>query len=359
MAVELANEAAANGNEVLLVAAWKEDPTYLQNQVNSAVTIHFISDIKDFAYLKLFSWIFKNRKLIQGYDIFHCHLTYGAVAGTFVYFFLKKILGYKKPIVVETNHAVGMPVPKFRRWLHSRMLLMRDGVAMMATDPYWQKFISNHSHPKFEIIPNGISVKAANQSLELRQSFLKENGIPSTCRFIVGTVGVLRPDRQPWLYIPIFRKIYEQFGEDVHFILAGSGAEKDRIIELIGEHGLTKKVFLPGLVTDPSAYISNMNVYVSVGVGGTAGISMIEAAMCKVPVIGIQLIESYITKNDDWFWSHVDTFEVANKIITLLQNEESRNAIALRQYQLVNDKFNSSAMFNAYNSFYKKIISKQ
>jgi glycosyltransferase involved in cell wall biosynthesis len=138
VAVELANEAAKNGNEVLLVAAWKEDPAYLQNQVNSKVTIEFISNTNEFAYVKLFSWIFNNRKTIKEYDIFHCHLTYGAVAGTLVYFFLKKILGYKKPFVVETNHAVGMPVPKFRRWLHSRMLLMRDGVAMMATDPYWQ-----------------------------------------------------------------------------------------------------------------------------------------------------------------------------------------------------------------------------
>jgi glycosyltransferase involved in cell wall biosynthesis len=306
--------------------------------------------------VKLFSWIFNNRKTIKEYDIFHCHLTYGAVAGTLVYFFLKKILRYKKPFVVETNHAVGMPVPKFRRWLHSRMLLMRDGVAMMATDPYWQKFMSAHAYPRFEIIPNGISVEAADHTTDLKQSFFKESGIPPGCKFIVGTVGVLRPDRQPWLYVPIFKAIYERFGDDVHFILAGSGSEHDRIVELIKECGLTGKVFLPGLVTDPAAYISHMDVYVSVGVGGTAGISMIEAAMCKVPVIGIQLVESYVTREDDWFWSHVDTCEVAKKIICLLQDENKRNAIAVQQCQLVNKKFNSSAMFKSYKSFYEQIM---
>lgn len=359
VAVELANEAAKNGNEILLIAGWREDPKYLQQQVHSNVSIRFISETKDFAYLKLFYWIFKNRRTIKEYDIFHCHLTYGAVAGSLVYFFLKTILRYKKPFVIETNHAVGMPVPKFRRWLHSRMLLMRHGVVMMATDPYWQKFISTHPGSSFEIISNGISVVETHQTKDLKQAFINESGIPATCKFIVGTVGVLRPDRQPWLYVPIFKAIYEQFGEDVHFIMAGSGSEQEKITELIKEHGLAAKVFLPGLVTDPAACISNMDVYVSVSVGGTAGISMIEAAMCKVPVVAIQLIESHVTSDQDWFWSNTDTDKVANQIISLVKDETLRKSVILKQHSYVNEKYTARAMYSQYDTFYRRVLANQ
>ncbi len=140
-------------------------------------------------------------------------------------------------------------------------------------------------------------------------------------------------------------------------MLAGGGAEAENVRELISAAGLKDSVYLPGVVTDPIAIISCMDVYVSVGVGDTAGVSMIEAAMCKKPVVGIQMIESYVTKEDDWFWSHVDTQEVANKIIALLQDEHLRNDTALKQKCEVNERFNSKAMFMAYKSFYQQLMS--
>ena len=96
-----------------------------------------------------------------------------------------------------------------------------------------------------------------------------------------------------------------------------------------------------------------MDVYVSVSVGETSGISMIEAAMCKVPVVGIKLTENYQTKDTDWIWSHTDTKEVVKKIIFLLQNEEECNKLAARQYKFVTSHFISEAMYSSYKSFYE------
>ncbi len=356
IAVELANEAVKDGHEVSFLAGWQDDPAYLQDQLHPGVTVRFISDSKRRSYFKLLIWVLKHRKAIAAYDVLHCHLTYGAVAATIVYLIRKRNKKYKRPLIVETYHAVGMAIPSLNRWIHSRMLLARDGIALMAKDPYWSKFVATHHQDSFKIIPNGISVSQAPGGSELRQNFLEHINASYKCKFIVGTVGVLRPDRKPWLYIPIFKAIKEKFGDEVFFVLAGGGAEAEKVKELIQAEGLTDSVYLPGVVTDSIAMMSNMDVYVSVGVGDTAGISMIEAAMCKVPVIGIQMIEGYVTKEDDWFWSHVNVQEVANKIIALLEDEHLRNDIASKQYDRVNEKFNSKAMFAAYKSFYEQLV---
>jgi glycosyltransferase involved in cell wall biosynthesis len=356
VAIELANQAKRSGDEVVIIAGWPENPEYLQSQIDPNVNVKFVANKKSVAYLKILYWVLINRKWISRYDVLHCHLTFGAIFGSIAHIILKKILRNKKTIIIETNHAVGMAIPKFNRWLQSCMSLQRDGLALMAKDSYWTNFILKHPRLKTAIIPNGISMPPHQKSNELKQIFRKEKGIPDNCKYLVGTVGMLRPDRKPWLYIPIFKAIYEVWGDEVYFILAGGGIEFDKIKMLIEDQGLSGHVYMPGLVNNSAALISNMDVYVSVSVGNTGGISMLEAAICNVPVVSIQLTENYETKKDDWFWSHTDINEVAKKIIFLLQNTDERNELSVNQNKYVNKYFTTKAMDASYKSFYNSIL---
>ena len=357
--VELANMGAEKSNEVTIIAGWQVDPDYLQKNIDPRVTVKFIAHNRNIAYLKILPWILKNKKWLYNEDVLHCHLTFGAVFGSLTNILLKKFLRKKSPIIVETYHAVGMPIPKFNRWLHSRMMLLRNGVVLMAKDPYWNKFLLKHSGLKTEIIHNGISMLNAQKNIEQKQNFRTEPGIPGNCKYLAGTVSMLRPDRKPWLYLPIFQDVYNALGNEVQFILAGSGIEFDKIKNDIEERGLSNHIHMPGFLNDPVATMSNLDIYVSLSVGAITGISMIEAAMCNVPVVGIQMIENYQAKNDDWVWSHTDIKEVAKKIISLLQNTEERNKLAEDQYKYVSKYFTSEAMYSSYDSFYKKILTGQ
>lgn len=354
--VELANIAVQKGDEVTILAGWPVDPLLLQNKIQPGVDLRFIASSKKSAYLKILPWILANRKWICSRDVLHCHLTFGAVFGVIVKILLNSFLRNKKPIVVETYHAVGMTIPKFNRWLHSRMILRRDGLVLMAKDPYWNDFLSKHPSLRTETIPNGISVLYTNNDPEKRNSFLKETGIPENCKFLIGTISVLRSDRRPWLYVPVFHEIRKTMGDQVHFVLGGGGEEYERIEKLIKEQELSGYFHMLGLVNEPVPIISNMDVYVSVSVGETGGISMIEAAMCNVPVVAIQLTENYQTKEGDWVWSDTNTDEVAKRVVSLLQNEEERRKLARDQNEYVKKRFTSEAMYYSYDSFYKKII---
>lgn len=353
--VELANIAVEKGHEVTVLAAWPVDPAMMQDQLHPGVGIKFIGATRKKAYLNLIPWIFRNRKWIGSNDVLHCHLTYGAVFGTFVFVVLRKIFRYKKPAVVETNHAVGMPIPPFNRWVHSRMLLFRDGVVFMARDAYWNGFMDKHPGLRSALIVNGIRIPKQDSSAEQHQQFRQKMGVKENCRYLVGTVSMLRPERKPWLYISLLQDVMEAMGDDVQFILAGDGVERDALRAQIEEKDLSDRICMPGLVNNPTSVMSNLDIYVSLCAGETAGISMIEAAMCGIPVVGIQLDPAYTPKETDWVWSNADIHAVAKKIISLLQDTGERKQVAHMQQAHVNQYFTTEAMYTSYDAFYKTV----
>ncbi len=354
---ELANKAAEKGDIVTILAGWPVDPDFLQNSLHKTVEIKFVSNTNSFAYLKIIPWIFKNKNWLSNADVLHCHLSYGAVFGAMARLILRKLSRKKSPVIVETNHAVGMPVPKINRWMHSKLIRMKDGLVLMAKDPYWTEFVKKNPNLANDFIPNGIALQAPEKCEEKKQQFKKELGIPANNKYLIGSISMLRPDRKPDLYVPICKTIYQKLGQDAHFILGGDGSEFEKIKLLAVENKLADIFHMPGLVNVAAEMISNFDVYVSISVGKTTGISMIEAAMCKVPVVGIQLTENHESTDDDWVWSHTDLNKVAEKIIFLLENETERKALAEEQFNFVNKHFTADAMYASYNAFYKRVIS--
>lgn len=359
MAVELANQAILNGDEVTILAGWPVDKTFLQDKIHSDIEVKFVASKKYRSYFAIIPWVLKNKGWLSTKDILHCHLTYGLVFGSITNFLFKKISKSKKPIIIETNHSVGMKIPKYSRWLQSKMALSRDGIVLMAKDPYWDNFINKHKSIPSAIIPNGIATVNIESEANNKTQLLDRFNISSINTGLVGTISMLRPDRKPILYVPIFEDIYYSLGKEVHFLLGGSGIEQNKIETLVREKKIEKNFHFLGLVNDPTKIMRNLDVYVSISVGETTGISMIEAAMCNVPVVGIQLTEGYQPKESDWVWSHTDIKEVAKKIIFLLQNELVRKDMATAQKKYVLEHFTSEAMYKAYTQFYKKVIERQ
>ena len=355
--VELANYAATKGDKVTILAGWPVDPGFLQNSILSTVNIQFIASKKSAAYFKILFWIIKRRRWIHSQDILHCHLTYGAVFGSFTKILLKTFFRNPHPIIIETYHAVGMSIPRFNRWMHSCMILHRDGLVLMAKDKYWENYILKHPHLDSRIIPNGIALLESAKDPIIRKELITSIGVSKKNKYLVGTVGMLRSDRKPWLYIPVFIKIFKILGNEVHFILAGGGEEYKKVRDLAEQTGILGNFHMTGLVNEPVRLISNLDVYVSLSVRETGGISMIEAAMCKVPVVAIQLDKKYKPKEEDWVWSDSDIQVVADKIVSLLLDEHERARLVERQYDFVMQNFTSDIMYSSYNKFYNELLS--
>jgi len=355
--VELANKSIENGDDITFVVGWPLAPNLTQNNINPKINVEFISTKKLIAYLKIIPWIIKNWKWINTNDVIHCHLTYGGVFGAIINLLYSLFSKNKKFIIVETYHAVGMHIPKFNRWFHSKMMLFKNGVVFMARDFYWDEFTQKHKNLKSIIIPNGISLQNIKKDDNEKNEFVKNLSIPK-CKHLIGTVGMLRPERRPDFYVTMFKLIKEMFKDDdgIHFILGGDGTEYEKIENLRIKDKLEDSFHMIGLISDnPCNVISKLDVYISVSVGNTTGVSMIEAAMCKVPVIGIQLLENYKATEKDWVWSHTDLNKVAERAVFLIDNKKERQKVIDQQYNYVVNNLTSDAMYSSYNLFYKEV----
>lgn len=354
--VELANKAVEKGDDVTFIVGWPLDPLMSQNDINSKIKIIYLSNSKISAYLSILPWIVKNRDFLNRSDVLHCHLTYGSFFGCVVNYFFNIFSLKRKFILVETYHAVGMHIPKVNRWIHSIMMLCKDGIVFMARDFYWDQFMKKHKNLRIQVIPNGIELRNTKVTDVEKNEFIKSLFMRK-CDHLIGTVGMLRPERKPEIYVALFGLVKEMIGtDDVHFVLGGNGTEYDRIEFLKSEAGLNDTFHMVGLISgDPCILMSKFNIYVSVSVGNTTGVSMIEAAMCKVPVVGVQLLENYIATERDWVWSHTDLRKVAERVVFLLKNEKERQNVIDQQYNYVTTNLTSEAMYLSYDLFYREL----
>jgi len=361
VAADLASQAARAGHDVTIIAAWPVDSVLLRDALHPGVKVWYVSDAtasKMGAYLSMLPWLWRNRFWLAGQDILHCHLTYGAVFGTAVRYF-RLALGSQRPAIVETCHSAGMPVPALHRRIRARMVARFDAFALVAEDDYWCAFIQNQIALPSAIIPNGISFQALVKVEPAAQlAYRHEVGIPDECNYVVGTVGRLQPDRQPWLYLPIFAEIVSVLGSKVHFVLAGGGSEYERMRSLVIEHGLEKQVHLPGLILEPRLPLSVMDLYLTLNVGGVTGIAALEAAYLGVPVLAIQMRSNYSVQQEDWIWSSSNLSEVATRAIELLRAPVERQMLAERQASRVRSNYTVESMARSYDELYLSAIAR-
>jgi glycosyltransferase involved in cell wall biosynthesis len=362
VAALLANEATKSGHEVTIVAASRTDPRLLQESLHPKISVAFVScgaRTRAGRYISLPWWIMSRREWLMQQDIVHCHLTYGAVFGAAVHL-MRRLMDRNGPAVVETYHAVGMPIPALHRSFHSHLATRRDALALMGRDGYWSSFASAHPELLVQIIPNGVvdRTPVARADRDAQLDYRRKIGIPEHARYVVGTVGMLRPDRKPVLYIPVFAEIARLVGRHVHFVMAGGGSELQHIQTSIEKHQLQGRVHLPGVVLEPRLPLSIIDLYVTLSAGSVAGLAAMEAAAAGLPVVGVQLHHDYESAPDDWIWSSPCPFEVAARVVELLNSPSQRAALACRQKSYVREHHSTESMVQAYAALYSAAITR-
>jgi glycosyltransferase involved in cell wall biosynthesis len=145
-------------------------------------------------------------------------------------------------------------------------------------------------------------------------------------------------------------------GHRVHFVLAGGGAELERMRRLVVEHRLEGRAHLPGLVLQPALPMSVIDLYVTLNVGPNTGLSAMEAAWSGLPVVAIQLLPYYKAGPTDWIWSDSDLAAVAVEGIRLLGSPMEREALGARQKAYVASHHTVDAMAHAYDSLYRSAL---
>ena len=355
--IELANREAAAGHEVSVVSGFRLPEERSHQGLSEAVDLRFITQRPGGGapvYAALLPWIRRNRRWLGEQDVIHCHLTFGAMFGTV----LKSVLALSRrrgPAIVETYHAVSMPIPKWQRWLHARMAARRHGLSFMVADPYWEKFRARRPRIISRVIPVGVTEPDLGAvGAEERAAYRAHVGIPHEARLVVGTIGRISPDRQSHRYISIFADIARALGPDVHFLMGGDGPDMARVRDEIAKQGLEGRVHLPGLVRDLAPPMAVMDLYITSNVGSVPGVAGLQAVAAGLPVVALQLADGYVPGEQDWLWSSASEREVAARVVELLRSQEQARATAADQKAHVEAHHSPRAMAAAYEALYRE-----
>lgn len=355
--IELANREMAAGHEVSVVSGFRLPEERSHQGLSDAIDLRFITERPSGGvpvYAALLPWIWRNRRWLGDQDVVHCHLTYGAMFGTL----LKPVLALSRrrgPAIVETYHAVSMPIPKWQRWIHARMAARRHALSFMVADPYWERFRARRPRITSRVIPVGVPEPDIGAiSAEGRADYRQKVGIRPEARLVVGTIGRISPDRQSHRYISIFAEIARALGPDVHFLMGGDGPDMARVRDDIARQGLEGRVHLPGLIRDLAPAMAVMDLYITSNVGSVPGVAGLQAVAAGLPVVALQLADGYAPGAQDWLWSSANEADVAARVVDLLRSPEHARAIAGGQKAYVEAHHSPRAMAAAYEALYRE-----
>lgn len=358
VAIDLANAAAAVGHDVTLLLVFPVDKGPLEARISPRVTIRYMTESRRgrwYRYLASLFWIVRNWPWVIANDVLHCHLTQPAILGSLVWI-MKRIMGGAHTVVVETYHAVGMPIPFWHRWGHQFLARWRDAFILMAEDKHWYEFSRPNQSLLVKTIPNGVSVGNKEVSAQEIELYRLSASIPPSCQMVVGNVGQFRPDRKPHLIAEIFIKIAQRTNDDVHFLLVGDGVELEAVRATIKSFGLDARIHTPGLALQPLLPMSLMDLYVVPNIGPITGVAGLEAALIGIPLIALQWDATYTCTANDWIWSHHDKEKIVSRAVELLEDKMQRAELAARQQSHAKLKFSVDAMFEAYMGVYQQAI---
>ncbi|MFH0969221.1 MAG: glycosyltransferase family 4 protein [Patescibacteria group bacterium] len=218
------------------------------------------------------------------------------------------------------------------------------------------------SLPEIVFIPNGVDTDKflGNYEKEDLEKVLGEK--IENKKFLLTSGRLAKRKGVAWF----IRNVLPKLPENVIYIVAGDGPDKGNIENAIKENHLENRVRILGYVTDETRNIlfntCDLFIQPNIKVPGDMegfGISVIEAASCKIPVIAsnIEGLKDAIIDGENGFLAELGNSEIwIRKINKLLADDNFRKEFGERARQFVIDNYRWEIIAKKYLEEIKKTI---
>jgi len=123
---------------------------------------------------------------------------------------------------------------------------------------------------------------------------------------IVTFLGRITIQKGPEYFVDVARMVIQRM-ENVHFVMAGNGELRDRIVELSVKYGISDRFHFTGFLNKPEVteMLSRSDLFIMPSVSEPFGIVPLEAMQANVPVIislqsGVSEVINNVVKTDFW-----------------------------------------------------------
>jgi glycosyltransferase involved in cell wall biosynthesis len=259
------------------------------------------------------------------------------------------------PVIVHTEHGKQITTWKQRllgwwaaRYAHRLFAVSADIKTTLA------KTIAPAS--KIEVVPNGIDVKALQQSKDLAAVRAQWN-IPNDAP-IIGTVGRQAYVKRQDLLLGLFREVRKRV-LDCHLILVGDGEERARLETLAQELGIASHVRLVGMQKEPASYLHLMSAFILTSESEGMPLSVLEAWAAGVPVFvfGVGGLPELVKEGETGYLAPFgEVAQLAEKVVQhLLQADRAKSLIERCQAKVLCE-FDVTSMATTYDQRYRTLL---
>ena len=135
---------------------------------------------------------------------------------------------------------------------------------------------------KVKILHNAIDAQQFRFNPEIRTHIRKELGL--TDELLVGFVGRLHPQKNPYRLLEIFAEVREK-QDNAHLLIVGDGEERDRMLQTCKVLNILPYVHFVGQVTNVHELMMAMDVFLFPSVFEGLGVVVIEAQAADLPCV--------------------------------------------------------------------------
>ena len=365
--------------EMLLVAGTKDDSEESSDYIVKGMGLNFVSlpemhrsihPIKDYRSYKTL------RKMIREFkpDIVHTHAAKAGALGRLA------ALHEKVPVIIHTFHghvfhSYFSPV-KTRIFLAIERFLAKRSSAIIAISERQKKDLTLKyrvsSSSKVHIIPLGFDLrKFREDTVEKRASFRKKYLLDDD-EIAIGIIGRLVPVKNHPLFMASSASVLKRTTKKVRFFIIGDGESKELLFREAEALDLNYTYFRSkpvkadltfcSWIKDVDVAIAGLDVVALSSHNEGTPVSLIEAQAGDKPVISTNVggIENVVLKNDTALLvDSNDYLDYAEKLLTLIEDDELRNRLGKNGWEYVREKFHFTRMIKEVSLLYKQLLTKR
>ncbi|HAG06649.1 MAG TPA: hypothetical protein DCL13_00565, partial [Peptococcaceae bacterium] len=211
---------------------------------------------------------------------------------------------------------------------------------------------------KITIIPNAIDLAVIDRLKEETPAGLIEKP-PERLRLV--SVGRLVPQKAHHDLIAAFATAQQRSGRDLELVILGEGPERQKLERMVAALGLAGRVFLPGAVANPYAWLARADIFVLASAWEPFGIVITEALAVGLPVIstatdgGRDILEG---TGAGILVPAGDTGALAGAIEDLVLNDEKRATLGLAARQRA-AAFDAAGIVSRYEAVLNHVLQEE
>jgi glycosyltransferase involved in cell wall biosynthesis len=187
----------------------------------------------------------------------------------------------------------------------------------------------------------------------------KTNRIRKTIR--IGSAGRLVPVKDFELMVEVARNLCAE-RENVKFILAGDGPERDALRRRVKSYGIRSYFTLLGHVDDMEGFYSEIDIYLNTSRQEGLPITIIEAMSRCLPIVapdvgGIK--EIVIDKETGRLIRGRDPREFTQALKCLIDSPSLIDSMGTKARERAEEVFSNTSMVRAYSSLYRQVLGRK